>query len=101
VTDLEPIEALVKHERWTRDGLDRAAGVGPESPPEGETAAQAFTRRTREQAEAERRDAELERQVAFQNPSAPTAAALVDPLRAVAREQRAYRRRRRRRGRIP
>lgn len=83
----EPIEALVKQARWTRDALDKAAGVKPEPAPEGETGAAAFVRRTREQAERERADAELERRVANENPTAPTAAALGDPLRAVAREQ--------------
>jgi hypothetical protein len=97
----EPLEALVKHERWTQAALDRAAGVKPEPPPEGEPAAARFTREMREQAEAERRDAELERRVAFEHPAAPPRDVLDDPLRAAYREQRARRQRRRRRGAIP
>lgn len=97
MTDPQTLEELIRQERWRRDALDRAAGEQPAPPPEGETAAQAFVRRTREQAEAERRDAELERRVMNENPAAPTRETLDDPLRAVAREQRARTRRRRRR----
>jgi hypothetical protein len=101
VSGPESLESLVKHARWTRDALDRAAGEQPASPPEGETAAQAFTRRMREQAEAERRDAELERRVMFENPGVPPRDVLDDPLRAHARVERVRRRRPRRRGTIP
>jgi hypothetical protein len=95
----ESLEALTQHARWTRDALDRVTEPPPAPPPDGETAAAAFTRRMNEQAELERRDEALERRVANENPTAPSADALDDPLRAIARAQRG--RPRRRRGRIP
>jgi hypothetical protein len=101
VSGPESLESLTQHARWTRDALERAAGVKPAPPPENETAIEGFVRRTREQAELERRDEALARRVANENPTAPTRETLDDPLRAVAREQRAGRRRRKRRGRIP
>jgi hypothetical protein len=91
----ESLESLTQHARWTRDALARAAGERPEPPPEDETAVERFKRTSREQADAERRDEALERRVAFEHPSAPSATELDDPLRAVAREQRGARRRRR------
>jgi hypothetical protein len=81
VSGPESLESLTQHARWTRDALERAAGEQPAPPPEGETAAQAFTRRTREQGEAERRDEALARRVAFEHPRAPSADAVDDPLR--------------------
>ena len=97
MSEPESLEALTQHAKWTRDALDKASAPPPAPAPEGETAAQALTRRWTEQAELERRDEALEREVAFANPTAPTAAELGDPLRELAREQRARGRSRRRR----
>ena len=101
MSEPESLEALVKHARWTRDALAKATDPPPAPPPDGETAAQALTRRWTEQHAAELADEALEQRVRFANPTAPTAADLGDPLRAFARDERARRGRRRHRGLIP
>lgn len=72
----EPLERLIRDERWRQQALDKAAGDTPAPPPEGETSAARLTREWREQDEAERRDEALARRVGFEHPDAPTAAAL-------------------------
>lgn len=99
MTEPEPLEALVDTARRTRDSLAKATDAPPAPPPEGEASAERLTREWREQAERERRDEALERQVANANPTAPAAADLDDPLRELVRAQRG--RPRRRRGRVP
>jgi hypothetical protein len=99
VTEPEPLEALVAQAKRTRDALDRVVAEPPAPPPEGETPAERLSRRWNEQAASERADEALERQVTNANPVAPPRDVLADPLREVARAQRA--RPRRRRGRVP
>jgi hypothetical protein len=96
VSGPEPIEQLVKQERWRQQALDKIAGVKPDPPPENETSAQAFTRRQREQDDAERRDEELRTRVTNENPNVPVA----DPLREQAERSFARHRRRRKHGRV-
>jgi hypothetical protein len=90
----EPIRRAVEQEERTEAALDRAAGVEPEPPPEGEDAAQASIRRLAEQRRAEDERAARVNRLMHENPEARPDAE-PDPLRELARSQRDRRRRRR------
>jgi hypothetical protein len=88
----ERVRERVQIAEWTEQALERAVA---EPEPEPANAAEAFVRRTREQAEAEARHEAIVNRAMHEDPSPP----VDDPLRAHYQAQRA--RRSRRRGRIP
>lgn len=93
------VRAAVEQEERTERALERAVAPlpGTEPDPEPRSSAEAFTARMAEQRRAEDEHEARVTRAMFENPTASTVEN--DPLRAIAREQLAGRRRRR--GRVP
>ena len=86
------IERLAKQEQWTEAALDKATAPlgGTEPEPERGSAAAAFTARMTEQRQQEDEHEARVRRLMHEHPDPPLDEP--DPLRSLAREQRAHRR---------